>query len=174
VSSPASGVAPRSGVRRVLLAAPRGYCAGVERAIETVRKGLAEWGAPLYVRRQIVHNDQVVRDLERAGAVFVERVEDVPEGATVVFSAHGVAPSVERAAERRGLSVVDATCPLATKVLSEVRRHAERGYVVILVGHAGHNEVVATSGSRPRRSCSSRRSRTRSACGRRRRSGSRT
>jgi 4-hydroxy-3-methylbut-2-en-1-yl diphosphate reductase len=146
--SPADA-ARRLAVRRVLVAAPRGYCAGVERAIETVRESLAQWGPPIYVRRQIVHNEHVVRELERAGAVFVDEVDDVPEHATLVFSAHGVAPSVERAAARRGLAVIDATCPLVTKVHSEVRHYAARGFTIILIGHAGHDEVEGTTGVAP-------------------------
>jgi len=149
VSRTPTRAAPRLGVRRVLLAAPRGYCAGVERAIQCVQEGLERWGAPLYVRRQIVHNDHVVSELERAGAIFVDQVEDVPEGATIVFSAHGVSPAVEKAAERRGLTTVDATCPLVTKVHSEVRHYAARGFTVILIGHAGHDEVEGTTGVAP-------------------------
>jgi len=136
-------------LRRVIVAAPRGYCAGVERAIDTVRGALEHRGAPLHVRRQIVHNEHVVRELERAGAVFVTEVDEVPEHATVVFSAHGVSPAVERAAAGRGLSVIDATCPLVTKVHSEVRHYAARGFNVFLVGHAGHDEVEGTSGVAP-------------------------
>jgi 4-hydroxy-3-methylbut-2-enyl diphosphate reductase len=138
--------APPIGVRRVLLAAPRGYCAGVERAIQCVEEGLELWGAPLYVRRQIVHNDHVVRELESAGAIFVDQVEHVPEGATIVFSAHGVSPAVEQAAEQRRLTIVDATCPLVTKVHSEVRHYAARGFSVLFIGHAGHDEVEGTTG----------------------------
>jgi 4-hydroxy-3-methylbut-2-enyl diphosphate reductase len=141
--------APPIGVRRVLLAAPRGYCAGVERAIQCVEEGLELWGAPLYVRRQIVHNDHVVRELESAGAIFVDQVEHVPEGATIVFSAHGVSPAVEQAAEQRRLTIVDATCPLVTKVHSEVRHYAARGFSVLFIGHAGHDEVEGTTGVAP-------------------------
>jgi 4-hydroxy-3-methylbut-2-enyl diphosphate reductase len=141
--------APPIGVRRVLLAAPRGYCAGVERAIQCVEEGLELWGAPLYVRRQIVHNDHVVRELESAGAIFVDQVEHVPEGATIVFSAHGVSPAVEQAAEQRRLTIVDATCPLVTKVHSEVRHYAARGFSVLFIGHAGHDEVEGTTGEAP-------------------------
>jgi 4-hydroxy-3-methylbut-2-en-1-yl diphosphate reductase len=148
-SGPPSHFARRLGVRRVLVAAPRGYCAGVERAIETVKESLERWGPPIYVRRQIVHNEHVVRELEQAGAVFVHEIDDVPEDAILVFSAHGVAPSVERAAERRGLAVVDGTCPLVTKVHSEVRHYAARGFAVILIGHAGHDEVEGTTGVAP-------------------------
>ncbi|KAF4405035.1 4-hydroxy-3-methylbut-2-enyl diphosphate reductase [Streptomyces lycii] len=140
---------PASLRRRVLLAAPRGYCAGVERAVRTVERALEIHGAPVYVRRQIVHNTHVVRTLEARGAVFVEETDEVPEGATVIFSAHGVAPSVHtRAAERR-LTAVDATCPLVTKVHQEARRFAEDGYDILLIGHEGHEEVVGTMGHAP-------------------------
>jgi 4-hydroxy-3-methylbut-2-enyl diphosphate reductase len=136
-------------VKRVLLASPRGYCAGVERAVETVRRALALYGAPVYVRKQIVHNSHVVRELEGAGAVFVESVHDVPEGAPVVFSAHGVAPAVRSAAGARGLVAIDATCPLVTKVHTQARRYADRGYAIVLIGHAGHEEVEGTTGEAP-------------------------
>src|SRR5581483_10738482 len=136
-------------VRKILLASPRGYCAGVERAVETVEKALELYGAPVYVRKQIVHNLHVVRDLEERGAVFVDEEDEVPEGRTVVFSAHGVAPAVHaRAAERR-LHTIDATCPLVTKVHVQARRYASSGYTVILIGHAGHEEVVGTMGEAP-------------------------
>jgi 4-hydroxy-3-methylbut-2-enyl diphosphate reductase len=137
------------GVRRILLAAPRGQCAGVRRAVAAVEEGLARWGPPLYVRRQIVHNAHVVKALEARGAVFVQELDEVPEGSRVVFSAHGVAPAVETDARERGLAVLDATCPLVTKVHSEVRHYADRGYTVILIGHAGHDEVEGTSGVAP-------------------------
>jgi 4-hydroxy-3-methylbut-2-enyl diphosphate reductase len=136
-------------VQRILLASPRGYCAGVERAVETVEHALELWGAPVYVRKQIVHNLHVVRELEERGAVFVESEEEVPPGATVVFSAHGVAPSVHANAERRRLETIDATCPLVTKVHSEARHYAARGYTILLVGHAGHEEVEGTMGEAP-------------------------
>ncbi|HEY2542078.1 MAG TPA: 4-hydroxy-3-methylbut-2-enyl diphosphate reductase [Gaiellaceae bacterium] len=136
-------------MKRVLLASPRGYCAGVERAVETVRRALALYGAPVYVRKQIVHNSHVVRELEGAGAVFVESVHDVPEGAPVVFSAHGVAPAVRSAAGARGLVAIDATCPLVTKVHTQARRYADRGYAIVLIGHAGHEEVEGTTGEAP-------------------------
>jgi 4-hydroxy-3-methylbut-2-en-1-yl diphosphate reductase len=136
--------------RRVLLAAPRGYCAGVERAIDIVEVALATYGPPVYVRKQIVHNLHVVRDLETRGAVFVEELDQVPEGATVVFSAHGVAPSVHAEARDRGLRVIDATCPLVTKVHQEARKFAAKGYDIVLVGHEGHEEVVGTMGHAPR------------------------
>ena len=134
---------------RLLLARPRGYCAGVERAVETVEQMLAQHGPPIYVRKQIVHNIHVVRRLEQQGAVFVESEEDVPEGATVVLSAHGVAPSVHRNAALRRLRAIDATCPLVTKVHNEARRFAGQGYTIFLIGHAGHEEVVGTMGEAP-------------------------
>jgi 4-hydroxy-3-methylbut-2-en-1-yl diphosphate reductase len=138
-------------VKRVLLAAPRGYCAGVERAVETVERALEQHGAPVYVRKQIVHNTHVVRELEESGAIFVESEDEVPEGALLVFSAHGVAPTVRaRAAERR-LRTIDATCPLVTKVHAEARRYAADGYTIVLVGHAGHEEVEGTMGEAPER-----------------------
>ena len=136
-------------VTRVLLASPRGYCAGVERAVETVERALALYGPPVYVRKQIVHNAHVVRELEARGAVFVEEETDVPRGETVVLSAHGVAPTVYRNAAERGLNTIDATCPLVTKVHVEARRYAAEGYTVVLVGHAGHEEVVGTMGEAP-------------------------
>ena len=136
-------------VSRVLLASPRGYCAGVERAVETVERTLELYGAPVYVRKQIVHNVHVVRELEQRGAVFVDSVADVPEGATLVFSAHGVSPAVRDAADARGLTTLDATCPLVTKVHTQARRFADRGYTIVLVGHAGHEEVEGTTGEAP-------------------------
>jgi 4-hydroxy-3-methylbut-2-enyl diphosphate reductase len=136
-------------VKRVLLASPRGYCAGVERAVETVERALELYGRPVYVRKQIVHNAHVVRELEERGAVFVASEEDVPEGETVVFSAHGVAPAVHARAEQRGLNTIDATCPLVTKVHTQARRYADDGYTVVLVGHAGHEEVEGTMGEAP-------------------------
>ncbi|TML02417.1 MAG: 4-hydroxy-3-methylbut-2-enyl diphosphate reductase [Actinobacteria bacterium] len=136
-------------VSRVLLASPRGYCAGVERAVETVERALSLYGAPVYVRKQIVHNAHVVRELEERGAIFVEDEADVPRGATLVLSAHGVAPSVyERSAERR-LHTIDATCPLVTKVHVQARRYAAEGNRIVLIGHAGHEEVVGTMGEAP-------------------------
>ncbi|MFE2044593.1 4-hydroxy-3-methylbut-2-enyl diphosphate reductase [Streptomyces sp. NPDC059477] len=138
--------------RTVLLAAPRSFCAGVERAIETVESLLDQYapaGVPVFVRKQIVHNTHVVRDLERRGAVFVEELDEVPDGGLVVFSAHGVSPAVRTEAERRGLGVVDATCPLVTKVHAEARRFAERGSAIVLIGHAGHEEVEGTFGEAP-------------------------
>ena len=136
-------------VRRVLLASPRGYCAGVERAVETVERALEHYGAPVYVRKQIVHNIHVVRDLEARGAIFVEDERDVPHGATVVYSAHGVAPSVHENSRLREHDVIDATCPLVTKVHVQAKRYAAAGYTVLLIGHAGHEEVVGTMGEAP-------------------------
>src|SRR5438034_9294013 len=136
-------------VRRVLLASPRGYCAGVERAVETVELALEHFGAPIYVRKQIVHNAHVVRDLEARGAVFVEDESEAPEGSTIVFSAHGVAPSVHARSAARSLNTIDATCPLVTKVHVQARRYAADGYTVVLIGHAGHEEVVGTMGEAP-------------------------
>ncbi|HXG75435.1 MAG TPA: 4-hydroxy-3-methylbut-2-enyl diphosphate reductase [Gaiellaceae bacterium] len=136
-------------VRRVLLASPRGYCAGVERAVETVERALEHYGAPVYVRKQIVHNIHVVRDLEARGAIFVEEETEAPEGATVVYSAHGVAPSVYANSRRLGHNVIDAVCPLVTKVHVQARRYAEEGYTIVLIGHAGHEEVVGTMGEAP-------------------------
>lgn len=135
--------------RKVLLAAPRGYCAGVDRAVVTVEKALDLYGAPVYVRKQIVHNKHVVETLEKRGAIFVDEVEEVPEGATVVFSAHGVAPEVHSQAADRNLKTIDATCPLVTKVHSEAKRFASEGYDIILIGHEGHEEVVGTMGEAP-------------------------
>jgi 4-hydroxy-3-methylbut-2-enyl diphosphate reductase len=136
-------------VRKLLLASPRGYCAGVERAVETVERALELYGAPVYVRKQIVHNLHVVRELEERGAIFVEEETEVPEGSTVVFSAHGVAPTVYANAAARQLNTIDATCPLVTKVHVQARRYASDGYTVILIGHAGHEEVVGTMGEAP-------------------------
>src|SRR4051794_7742693 len=136
-------------VKKVLLASPRGYCAGVERAVETVEKALDLYGPPVYVRKQIVHNLHVVRDLEARGAVFVDEETDVPEGETVVFSAHGVAPAVHANAAARQLNTIDATCPLVTKVHVQAKRYAADGYTVLLIGHAGHEEVVGTMGEAP-------------------------
>jgi 4-hydroxy-3-methylbut-2-enyl diphosphate reductase len=136
-------------VKKVLLASPRGYCAGVERAVESVEQALALYGPPVYVRKQIVHNIHVVRDLEARGAVFVDDENEVPEQATVVFSAHGIAPSVLENAAARDLHTIDATCPLVAKVHVQARRYAADGYTVILIGHAGHEEVVGTMGEAP-------------------------
>src|SRR5258708_29594794 len=135
--------------RRVLLAKPRGYCAGVDRAVQTVETALERFGAPVYVRKQSVHNTHVVRTLEERGAIFVEETEAVPEGAVVVFSAHGVAPGVREEAKDRGLRTIDATCPLVTKVHNEARRFAAQDYDILLIGHEGHEEVVGTTGEAP-------------------------
>jgi 4-hydroxy-3-methylbut-2-enyl diphosphate reductase len=137
--------------RKIVLAAPRASCAGVERAIEVVELALERFGAPVYVRRQIVHNAHVVADLERRGAMFVEEVDEVPNGATVVFSAHGVSPAVRAAAAARGLNVIDATCPLVSKVHAEARRFANAGCTIVLVGHDGHDEIEGTVGEAPDR-----------------------
>ena len=136
-------------VERVLLASPRGYCAGVERAVETVELALEHYGPPVYVRKQIVHNIHVVRELEARGAIFVDSEEEAPEGATIVYSAHGVAPSVNAASAARSHNVIDATCPLVTKVHVQAKRYAADGYRVVLIGHAGHEEVVGTMGEAP-------------------------
>jgi 4-hydroxy-3-methylbut-2-enyl diphosphate reductase len=136
--------------RRVLLARPRGYCAGVDRAVQAVERTLERFGPPVYVRKQIVHNTHVVRTLEEKGAIFVDDTDEVPEGATVVFSAHGVSPQVRDVATRRGLATIDATCPLVTKVHSEARRFADRDYDILLIGHHGHEEVEGTAGEAPR------------------------
>ena len=135
--------------KRVLLASPRGYCAGVDRAVVTVEKALDLYGAPVYVRKQIVHNKHVVETLERRGVIFVEELDEVPEGSTVVFSAHGVAPSVHAEAAERSLKTIDATCPLVTKVHAEAKRFASEGYDILLIGHEGHEEVVGTTGEAP-------------------------
>ncbi len=134
---------------KVLLAAPRGYCAGVDRAVQTVEHALEENGAPVYVRKEIVHNKHVVSELTKRGAIFVEEETEVPEGELVVFSAHGVAPSVHENSAKRNLRTIDATCPLVTKVHVEARRFAEDGYTIILVGHGGHEEVEGTTGEAP-------------------------
>ncbi|MEI8222366.1 MAG: 4-hydroxy-3-methylbut-2-enyl diphosphate reductase [Actinomycetes bacterium] len=135
--------------KRVLLAAPRGYCAGVDRAVIAVQKALELYGAPVYVRKQIVHNKHVVATLEEKGAIFVEEVDEVPEGATVVFSAHGVAPSVHDESAKRNLKTIDATCPLVTKVHHEAKRFAREDYDILLIGHEGHEEVEGTAGEAP-------------------------
>ena len=136
---------------RVLLAKPRGYCAGVDRAVQAVEIALGRYGAPVYVRKQIVHNTHVVNELEKRGAVFVEDTDEVPAGGIVVFSAHGIAPEVRKAAEQRGLKAIDATCPLVTKVHNEARRFAANDYDILLIGHEGHEEVVGTTGEAPER-----------------------
>ncbi|GAA4675375.1 4-hydroxy-3-methylbut-2-enyl diphosphate reductase [Streptomyces chumphonensis] len=135
--------------RRVLLAAPRGYCAGVDRAVIAVEQALKQYGAPVYVRHEIVHNKYVVRTLEKKGAIFVEETSEVPPGEIVIFSAHGVAPEVHREAERGKLATIDATCPLVTKVHKEAVRFAKDDYDILLIGHEGHEEVIGTSGEAP-------------------------
>jgi 4-hydroxy-3-methylbut-2-en-1-yl diphosphate reductase len=135
--------------KRVLLAAPRGYCAGVDRAVQTVEKALDMYGPPVYVRKEIVHNKHVVEELAKRGAIFVEQETEVPEGELVVFSAHGVAPGVHANAGERRLRTIDATCPLVTKVHVEARKFAEQGYTIILIGHQGHEEVEGTTGEAP-------------------------
>jgi 4-hydroxy-3-methylbut-2-en-1-yl diphosphate reductase len=147
----AEGWARALGPREVVLASPRASCAGVVRAIEVVERALEDRGAPIYVRKQIVHNAHVVADLERRGAVFVDEVDEVPLGATVIFSAHGVSPAVRAAAARRRLDVIDATCPLVSKVHAEARRFARSGFDIVLVGHEGHEEVEGTFGEAPHR-----------------------
>ena len=146
VSAPAPG---QPGAKRVLLAAPRGYCAGVDRAVITVEKALELYGAPIYVRKEIVHNKHVVRTLEKRGAIFVDQTDEVPEGARVIFSAHGVSPAVHAEARALSLRTIDATCPLVTKVHREAVRFADDDYDILLVGHAGHEEVEGTMGEAP-------------------------
>ncbi|MBF6569838.1 MAG: 4-hydroxy-3-methylbut-2-enyl diphosphate reductase [Candidatus Binataceae bacterium] len=143
--------APENTVKRIILAEPRGFCAGVDRAVEAVREALRSFGRPLYVRHQIVHNRFVLERLETEGAIFVENLDEVPAGQRVIFSAHGVAPSEWDRARSRGLRVIDATCPLVTKVHLEVSRYADEGRTTILVGHAGHEEVKGTLGVAPGR-----------------------
>jgi 4-hydroxy-3-methylbut-2-en-1-yl diphosphate reductase len=138
-----------AGPRTVLLAGPRSFCAGVDRAIEIVERALDRYGPPVYVRKQIVHNVYVVQDLERRGAVFVDQIDDIPEGAVTVFSAHGVSPEVREQADARALQIIDATCPLVTKVHAEARRFAKAGFRIVLVGHEGHEEVEGTTGEAP-------------------------
>jgi 4-hydroxy-3-methylbut-2-enyl diphosphate reductase len=143
------GVAATSAPRKVLLASPRGYCAGVDRAVQAVEKALEMYGPPVYVRKEIVHNKHVVSELAERGAIFVDEETEVPEGALVVFSAHGVAPSVHSNAANRNLRTIDATCPLVTKVHVEARKFAEKGYTIVLIGHEGHEEVEGTTGEAP-------------------------
>jgi 4-hydroxy-3-methylbut-2-enyl diphosphate reductase len=143
--APIATVAPK----RVLLAAPRGYCAGVDRAVQTVERALELYGAPVYVRKEIVHNKHVVEELSKRGAIFVEEEAEVPEGQMVVFSAHGVAPAVHENAAARHLQTIDATCPLVTKVHVEARRFAADGYTIVMIGHEGHEEVEGTTGEAP-------------------------
>ena len=138
-------------IERVLLAAPRGYCAGVDRAVETVERALERYGAPVYVRKEIVHNKHVVEALRERGAIFVDSETEIPEGSVTVFSAHGVAPIVHENAKARRLQTIDATCPLVTKVHVEARRFAAAGYTIVLVGHDGHEEVEGTMGEAPDR-----------------------
>src|SRR3954466_2182485 len=139
-----------SSVEKLLLAAPRGYCAGVDRAVQTVERALELHGAPVYVRKEIVHNKHVVEQLRERGAIFVEELADeIPEGAITVFSAHGVSPAVHADATARGLQTIDATCPLVTKVHREVLKFAAEGYTIVLIGHAGHEEVEGTMGEAP-------------------------
>src|ERR687883_314828 len=140
---------PSHAPEKLLLAAPRGYCAGVDRAVQTVERALELHGAPVYVRKEIVHNKHVVEQLRERGAIFVDQETEVPEGATVVFSAHGVAPSVHANAAERGLQTIDATCPLVTKVHVEAKKFAAEGYTIILIGHSGHEEVEGTMGEAP-------------------------
>jgi 4-hydroxy-3-methylbut-2-enyl diphosphate reductase len=137
--------------RRVLLAKPRGYCAGVDRAVQAVEIALGRFGAPVYVRKQIVHNTYVVSELEKRGAIFVEETDEVPEGSVVVFSAHGIAPEVREEAKRRRLTAIDATCPLVTKVHNEAKRFAAADHDILLIGHEGHEEVIGTAGEAPAR-----------------------
>jgi 4-hydroxy-3-methylbut-2-enyl diphosphate reductase len=144
-----SSVTETSTAKRVLLAEPRGYCAGVDRAVETVERALEKHGPPVYVRHEIVHNRHVVDTLAKAGAVFVDETDEVPEGAIVVFSAHGVAPTVYAAAAERDLQTIDATCPLVTKVHNEAKRFARDDYDILLIGHQGHEEVIGTAGEAP-------------------------
>jgi len=141
--------ARQQGSKKVLLASPRGYCAGVDRAVIAVEKALDHYGSPVYVRKQIVHNIHVVTNLEKRGAIFVDEVDEVPTGSILVFSAHGVSPAVVKAAEERGLQTIDATCPLVTKVHREVQRFAAENYDILLVGHEGHEEVEGTAGEAP-------------------------
>lgn len=166
-------LSPHDAERQVLLADPRGYCAGVDRAVVTVEEALDLYGAPVYVRKQIVHNKHVVANLEQRGAVFVEELDEVPEGATVVFSAHGVSPAVHAQAAERSLKTIDATCPLVTKVHHEAKRFAREGYTILLIGHAGHEEVEGTAGRRRSRPCSSSAPRTSTPSSSRRTRGSR-
>jgi 4-hydroxy-3-methylbut-2-en-1-yl diphosphate reductase len=148
VTETAQATAP-SRPKQVMLAAPRGYCAGVDRAVITVEKALDTYGPPIYVRKQIVHNRHVVENLEKRGAIFVEELDEVPEGSTVVFSAHGVSPAVQLEAKERGLKAIDATCPLVTKVHHEAKRFAKDDLEILLIGHAGHEEVEGTTGEAP-------------------------
>jgi len=149
MSSSATGGAAKPAPKKVLLAAPRGYCAGVDRAVQAVEHALDLYGPPIYVRKEIVHNKHVVEELSKRGAIFVDQETEVPEGEKVVFSAHGVAPTVHANAAQRELQTIDATCPLVTKVHVEARKFAAEGYTIILIGHAGHEEVEGTTGEAP-------------------------
>jgi 4-hydroxy-3-methylbut-2-enyl diphosphate reductase len=140
---------PQNTIEKILLAAPRGYCAGVDRAVQTVERALEMHGAPVYVRKEIVHNKHVVEQLRERGAIFVEEHTEIPEGSVTVFSAHGVAPSVREGSQQRSLQTIDATCPLVTKVHVEARKFAQAGYTIVLVGHEGHEEVEGTIGEAP-------------------------
>jgi 4-hydroxy-3-methylbut-2-enyl diphosphate reductase len=148
-STPAHTIFNMTSTGKVLLAAPRGYCAGVDRAVVTVEKALQVHGAPVYVRKQIVHNKHVVETLEKKGVIFVDELTEVPEGSLVVFSAHGVSPAVHAEAKQRNLKTIDATCPLVTKVHNEAKRFAKDGYKILLIGHEGHEEVEGTMGEAP-------------------------
>ncbi len=136
-------------MKKLLLSKPRGFCAGVERAIETVEKALKLWGAPIYVKHEIVHNKHVVEDLKQKGAIFIEDLEEVPRGSRLIYSAHGVSPAVREVAAKRGLIEIDATCGLVTKVHSAVKRYAQKGYRIILIGHRNHVEIIGTAGEAP-------------------------
>jgi 4-hydroxy-3-methylbut-2-en-1-yl diphosphate reductase len=149
MASSAEGTTVKRGPKKVLLAAPRGYCAGVDRAVQAVEHALDLYGPPIYVRKEIVHNKHVVQELSKRGAIFVDQETEVPEGEMVVFSAHGVAPAVHENAAARQLRTIDATCPLVTKVHVEARKFAAQGYTIILIGHAGHEEVEGTTGEAP-------------------------
>jgi 4-hydroxy-3-methylbut-2-enyl diphosphate reductase len=149
MASSTPGAASRAAPKKVLLAAPRGYCAGVDRAVQAVEQALDLYGPPIYVRKEIVHNKHVVEQLSKRGAIFVDQETEVPEGERVVFSAHGVAPAVHSNSAERGLRTIDATCPLVTKVHVEARKFAAEGYTIILIGHAGHEEVEGTTGEAP-------------------------
>src|SRR5687768_1664074 len=138
-------------MKRVILAAPRGYCAGVDRAVQMVERAIETCGAPVYVRKEIVHNRHVVEELEKRGAIFVESEDEIPRGAVCIFSAHGVSPEVRRGAEARDLQVIDATCPLVTKVHLEAKRFDRAGRKIVLVGHEGHEEIEGTAGQAPER-----------------------
>lgn len=140
---------PQTSTKRVAVAAPRGYCAGVDRAVITVERALQKFGSPVYVRKQIVHNRHVVEGLEAKGAIFVDELDEVPAGALVIFSAHGISPAVREEADARGLRSIDATCPLVTKVHNEAKRFAGQGLPILLIGHDGHEEVEGTTGEAP-------------------------